>query len=214
MTSLFITLEGPDGCGKSTQIAPLADYLRSKGCTVFTTREPGGTVISDQVRQIIMAMKNTTMHPRTELLLFLSARAQLVEEVIRPRLAAGEIVISDRYADSTLAYQGYGHGYDRDQVRRLLDFATGGLKPDLTLLLDIDAEEGLHRRQTGGGEWNRMDAYQMEFHRRVREGYHELAAQEPDRWITIDGSQKPEMVQLTIRKVVDTRILKNSFGIG
>jgi dTMP kinase len=206
MTGLFITLEGPDGCGKSTQIAPLAEYLRSKGRTVFTTREPGGTVISDQVRQIIMAMKNTTMHPRTELLLFLSARAQLVEEVIRPRLAAGEIVISDRYADSTLAYQGYGHGYDRALVRQLLDFATGGLKPDLTLLLDIDAEEGLRRRQAGGGEWNRMDAYQMEFHRRVREGYHELAAQEPDRWITVDGSEKPEMVQLTLRKAVETRI--------
>lgn len=206
MTGLFITLEGPDGCGKSTQVAPLADYLRSKGRTVFTTREPGGTAISDQVRQIIMAMKNTTMHPRTELLLFLSARAQLVEEVIRPRLAAGEIVISDRYADSTLAYQGYGHGYDRDLVARLLDFATGGLKPDLTLLLDIDVEEGLRRRQSGGGEWNRMDAYQLEFHRRVRAGYHELASQEAYRWITLDGSQTPEMVQLAIRQAVDSRL--------
>ncbi|NMB54086.1 MAG: dTMP kinase [Leptolinea sp.] len=206
MTGLFITLEGPDGCGKSTQVAPLADYLRSKGRTVFTTREPGGTAISDQVRQIIMAMKNTTMHPRTELLLFLSARAQLVEEVIRPRLAAGEIVISDRYADSTMAYQGYGHGYDRDLVARLLDFATGGLKPDLTLLLDIDAEEGLRRRQSGGGEWNRMDAYQLEFHRRVRAGYHELASQEAYRWITLDGSQTPEMVQLAIRQAVDSRL--------
>jgi dTMP kinase len=206
MTGLFITLEGPDGCGKSTQVAPLADYLRSKGRTVFTTREPGGTAISDQVRQVIMAMKNTTMHPRTELLLFLSARAQLVEEVIRPRLAAGEIVISDRYADSTLAYQGYGHGYDRDLVARLLDFATGGLKPDLTLLLDIDVEEGLRRRQSGGGEWNRMDAYQLEFHRRVRAGYHELALQEAYRWITLDGSQTPEMVQLAIRQAVDSRL--------
>ncbi len=206
MTGLFITLEGPDGCGKSTQIAPLADYLRSKGRTVFTTREPGGTAISDQVRQILMAMKNTTMHPRTELLLFLSARAQLVEEVIRPRLAAGEIVISDRYGDSTLAYQGYGHGYDRETIRQLLAFATGGLKPDLTLLLDIDAEEGLRRRQSGGGEWNRLDAYQLEFHRRVRDGYHELAALEPQRWVTINGSQTPEMVQSSLREAVDARI--------
>lgn len=205
MTGLFITFEGPDGCGKSTQIAPLADYLRSKGRVVYTTREPGGTEISDQVRQIIMAMKNTSMHPRTELLLFLSARAQLVEEVIRPRLAAGEIVISDRYADSTLAYQGYGHGVDRDVIRNLLAFATGGLKPDLTLLLDVDAETGLRRRQTGGGEWNRLDAYQLEFHRRVREGYHELASLEPERWVTVDAAQTPEMVQLAIRGIVDTR---------
>jgi len=207
MTGLFITLEGPDGCGKSTQVAPLADYLRSKGRTVFTTREPGGTAISDQVRQIIMAMKNTSMHPRTELLLFLSARAQLVEEVIRPRLAAGEIVISDRYADSTLAYQGYGHGVDLDVIRRLLEFATGGLKPDLTILLDVDAEEGLRRRQSGGGEWNRLDAYQLEFHRRVRDGYHQLASQEPARWVTVEGAQNPEMVQLAIRQAVDTRLV-------
>jgi len=206
MTGLFITFEGPDGCGKSTQVAPLADYLRSKGRVVYTTREPGGTEISDQVRQIIMAMKNTSMHPRTELLLFLSARAQLVEEVIRPRLVAGDIVISDRYADSTLAYQGYGHGVDRDAIRSLLEFATGGLKPDLTLLLDVDAETGLRRRQTGGGEWNRLDAYQLEFHRRVREGYHELAALEPERWVTVDGAQTPEMVQFAIRRVADERI--------
>jgi dTMP kinase len=206
MTGLFITLEGPDGCGKSTQIAPLAEYLRSRGRTVFTTREPGGTAISDQVRQILMAMKNTSMHPRTELLLFLSARAQLVEEVIRPRLAAGEIVISDRYADSTLAYQGYGHGYDRDVICQLLEFATGGLKPDLTLLLDIDVEEGLHRRQSGGGEWNRLDAYQLDFHRRVRAGYHELAAMEPSRWVTVNAAQSSEMVQLDIRQAVDARI--------
>jgi len=206
MTGLFITFEGPDGCGKSTQIAPLAEYLRAKGREVYTTREPGGTEISDQVRQIIMAMKNTSMNPRTELLLFLSARAQLVEEVIRPRLAAGEVIISDRYADSTLAYQGYGHGVDRDVIRRLLEFATGGLKPDLTLLLDVDAETGLRRRQMGGGEWNRLDAYQLEFHRRVREGYHELAALESERWVTIDGGQPPEMVQLAIQRAVDERI--------
>ncbi len=207
MSGMFITLEGPDGCGKSTQINPLADYLRSKGRMVFTAREPGGTAISDQVRQILMAMKNTSMHPRTELLLFLSARAQLVEEVIRPRLAAGEVIISDRYADSTLAYQGYGHGVDLDVIRRLLDFATGGLKPDLTLLLDVNADEGLRRRQSCGGEWNRLDAYQLEFHRRVQVGYHKLAALEPERWVTIDASQPSEMVQLLIRQVVDDRVV-------
>jgi dTMP kinase len=206
MSGFFITLEGPDGCGKSTQIAPLAEYLRSKGHVVFTTREPGGTAISDQIRQVIMAMKNTSMHPRTEILLFLSARAQLVEEVIRPRLAAGEIVVSDRYADSTLAYQGYGHGYDRELLRRLLEFATGGLQPDLTLLLDIGAEEGLQRRQTGGGEWNRLDAYQLEFHRRVQAGYHELALLEPNRWYQVDAAQQPEIVQSALRRAIDARL--------
>jgi dTMP kinase len=206
MRGFFITLEGPDGSGKSTQIAPLADYLRRNGRTVFTTREPGGTAISDQVRHILMAMKNTTMHPRTEIMLFLSARAQLVEEVIRPRLETGEIVISDRYADSTLAYQGYGHGYDLTQLRQLLAFATGGLQPDMTILLDIDAEEGLRRRQNGGGEWNRLDAYQLDFHQRVRNGYHELAKAEPQRWKMLDGGENPEMVQLALRKAVDDRL--------
>lgn len=206
MSGFFITLEGPDGCGKSTQIAPLADYLRKSGRAVFITREPGGTAISDQVRQILMAMKNTTMHPRTEIMLFLSARAQLVEEVIRPRLAVGEIVISDRYADSTLAYQGYGHGYDLTQLRQLLAFATGGLQPDLTILLDIDAEEGLRRRQNGGGEWNRLDAYRLDFHQRVRNGYHELANAEPQRWIMLNGAENPEMVQFALRKAVDDRL--------
>jgi dTMP kinase len=112
------------------------------------------------------------------------------------------VVISDRYADSTLAYQGYGHGVNLDDLHRLLNFATGGLSPDLTLLLDVDAEEGLKRRQSSGGEWNRLDAYAIEFHKRVRDGYHSLAEAEPDRWKLIDASQTPEMVQSTLRQVV------------
>ena len=129
----------------------------------MTTREPGGTSIGDQIRQVIMKLGNTSMHPRTEILLFCAARAQIVEEVLRPNLERGVVVISDRYADSTLAYQGYGHGVDLDELRRLLAFTTGGLKPDLTLLLDVDVVEGLKRRQTGGGEWNRLDAYEISF---------------------------------------------------
>ena len=202
---MFITLEGPDGSGKSTQVQPLAEYLRQEGYTVFTTREPGGTTISDQVREVLMRLDNRSMYPRTETLLFCAARAQLVEEVIRPRLQRGEIILCDRYADSTLAYQGYGHGVDRDVIRSLLAFATGGLKPDLTLLLDVDAETGLRRRQTGGGEWNRLDAYQLEFHRRVRDGYRELASLEPERWVIVDAEQTPEMVQLAIRGIVTAR---------
>ncbi len=200
---MFITLEGPDGSGKTSQVQPLADHLRSRGYSVFSTREPGGTEIGDQVREILMAMRNTKMNPRTETLLFCSARAQLVAEVIRPHLEKGEVVISDRYADSTLAYQGYGHGNDLAQLRQVLSFATGGLIPDLTLLLDIDAKEGLSRRKSGGGEWNRMDDYQLELHQRVRRGYLDLAAAEPGRWVVIDASQPGDMVQSCIRRAVD-----------
>jgi len=140
---MFITLEGPDGSGKSTQVAPLVEFLRQQGYSVLPTREPGGTVISDQVRNVLLNRpENSAMHPRTEILLFLASRAQLVEERIRPALLEGTIVLCDRYADSTLAYQGYGHGVDLDTLRSLLAFATGGLQPDLTILLDVSPEEG------------------------------------------------------------------------
>jgi dTMP kinase len=203
--SLFITLEGPDGSGKTYQTARLAEFLVAAGYDVLVTREPGGTGIGDQIRSILFNLDNTAMHPRTETLLFLAARAQLVEQVICPHLGRGGVVISDRYADSTLAYQGYGHGSDLEKVRSLLEFATGGLVPGLTLLLDIDAEEGLKRRSSSGG-WNRLDAYNLEFHCRVREGYHCLAQGEPERWVVIDAGQPPEQVQQVIRKVVMERI--------
>lgn len=145
------------------------------------------------------------MHPRTETLLFLSARAQLVEQVIKPHLEKGFIVLCDRYADSTMAYQGYGHQHDLKQIESLINFATGGLKPGLTLLLDLDAEEGL-RRKVQGREWNRLDAYSKEFHQRVRRGYLELAAAEPERWVIIDAGLPAEEVQGTIRQVVIQRL--------
>lgn len=191
---MFITLEGPDGSGKSIQVPALAEFVRQLGYDVLTTREPGGTSIGDQIREVIMSMKNKSMNPRTEILLFCAARAQIVSEVIRPQLEKGVVVISDRYADSTLAYQGYGHGLDLKVLRGILDFATGGLTPDLTLLLDVDVETGLSRRQQGGGEWNRLDDYALAFHRRVRDGYLELAAAEPQRWVRIDASQAPQIV--------------------
>jgi dTMP kinase len=203
---MFITLEGPEGSGKTTHIPLLAEFLRQQNYDVLTTREPGGTPIGDQIRAVLHSLENTAMHPRTETLLFCSARAQIVEEVIRPALAAGQVVLSDRYADSTLAYQGYGHGNDLDALRSLLNFATGGLKPDLTLLLDVDAETGLQRRQKSGGEWNRMDAYAMAFHKRVRQGYLSLAVAEPARWVILDASQPSEMVQSALRDVVLDRL--------
>jgi dTMP kinase len=145
------------------------------------------------------------MHPRTETLLFLASRAQLVEEVIRPHLQKDGIVLSDRFADSTLAYQGFGHGNNLEQLRCLLEFATGALSPDLTLLFDVEVETGLRRREKGG-DWNRLDAYDLAFHQRVRAGYHRLAAEKPDRWITINAEQPPELVQAAVRNVVMERL--------
>lgn len=199
---MFITFEGPDGSGKTMQIKPTADFLRSQGYEVFSAREPGGTSIGDQVREILMNLENTSMNPRAETLLFCAARAQLVDEVIRPHLDRGEVVLLDRYADSTMAYQGYGHQNDLGLIRSLLDFATGGLKPDLTLLLDIDPEKGLRRRQENGGEWNRLDAYQLQYHHRVRKGYLVMADAEPGRWRLIDASQSPDMVQSKIQETL------------
>jgi dTMP kinase len=202
---MFITFEGPDGSGKTTQLRSLADFLCQHNYQVLTTREPGGTNISEQIRSVLFDLKNTQMVPRTEILLFLASRAQLVEEVIRPYLASGGIVLCDRYADSTLAYQGYGHQMNLDQLKLLIDFATGGLKPDLTLLLDLEVEEGLHRREQGGN-WNRLDAYTLAFHQRVRHGFLELTSEEPQRWVTIDAGRPADQVQKAIRQEVAARL--------
>jgi dTMP kinase len=202
---MFITLEGPEGGGKTAHVQPLAHFLNEKGYSVITTREPGGTEIGDQVRAILTNLDNTSMKPRTETLLFLAARAQLVEELIRPELKQNHIVLSDRYADSTLAYQGYGHGNDLQVLRHLLNFATGNLWPDLTLLLNIDPEIGLQRKRSGG-EWNRLDAYTLAFHQRVSQGYQELAQQDPQRWVLIDANLSFDAVQNQIRQIVVQRL--------
>lgn len=199
---MFITLEGPDGSGKSSQIDPLAEFIRQRGRRVVTTREPGGTEISIQIRDVLMSLQNKAMHPRTETLLFCAARAQHVEEFIQPHLENGEVVLCDRFSESTLAYQGYGHGNDLQLLRQILDFATGGLRPDLILLLDIDAETGLKRRLAGGGEWNRLDDYALALHQRVRNGYLEIAKNEPDRWIIIDACQSPAEVQQAMQRAL------------
>jgi dTMP kinase len=202
---MFITFEGPDGSGKTTQLRSLAEFLCQHNYPVLTTREPGGTTISEQIRSILFDLKNTEMVPRTEILLFLASRAQLVEQVIRPYLAGGGIVLCDRYADSTLAYQGYGHQVNLDQLKLLIDFATGGLKPDMTLLLDLEVQEGLRRREQGGN-WNRLDAYTIAFHQRVRQGFLELAREEPQRWVTIEAGRPADQVQAAIRQEVARRL--------
>jgi dTMP kinase len=202
---MFITLEGPEGSGKTSHIPPLVEYLRDKGYTVFPTREPGGTSIGEQIREVIHDLKNEEMHPRTETLLYQAARAQIVEQVFKPRLAAGEIVISDRYYDSTIAYQGYGHQQDLEQVRALVKYATGGLVPDLTILLDVDVEEGL-RRKKKDNEWNRLDAYTLEFHQRVHNGYAEMVKQEPNRWVVVDANRSWDEVQEELRMAILGRL--------
>lgn len=203
---MFITFEGPDGSGKTTQVKWLADYLSRRGCDVLAVREPGGTPIGEQVRDVLHSLANREMQPRTEILLYCASRAQLVGQVIRPRLQSGGIVLCDRYADSTLAYQGYGRGLDLPTLRTILDFCTSGLKPDITFYLDIDAERGLNRRKVGGGEWNRMDDLAVEFHRRVRAGYLEMVAHEPARWQVVDAARPEETIAKEIREIVDKRL--------
>ena len=202
---MFITLEGPEGSGKTCQIAKLAEFLTESGYPVFATREPGGTPIGDQIRGVLSDMQNIEMHPNTEILLFQASRAQLVEKEIRPRLEKEEIILCDRYADSTLAYQGYGHGVDMEKLLSVVNFATGGLKPDLTLFLDVDVEIGLKRRSQDG-DWNRLDDYALAFHQRVRQGYFELATAEPQRWVRIDAEKPAEVVQQAIQQVVLERL--------
>lgn len=201
----FVTFEGPDGSGKTTQMQQLAQILRGQGYRVLTTREPGGTRLGDGVRALLLDRDHTEMHPRTETLLFNAARAQLVHQVIRPALEAGTIVLCDRYADSTLAYQGYGYGQDLEILHNLIEYATGGLKPDLTLYIDVSPETGLRRKQAGA-EWNRLDAQAVAFHQAVHRGYQALIAAEPERWIVVDGEQAPEIVAEAVYAAVAARL--------
>ncbi len=203
---IFITLEGPDGSGKTTQAHRLTEWLRDQGHDVLRTREPGGSDIGDQIRGVLHDPVNAAMTSRTEFLLYSASRAQHVSQVILPSLAAGKVVISDRYADSSLAYQGYGRGLDLEMLQAVTAFATKGLKPDLTLYFDIAAGEGLQRRLLSGETWNRMDAEALAFHQRVRSGYLELATAEPDRWEVIDANRPIDDVQRDVRDVVEARL--------
>lgn len=203
--SFFITIEGPDGSGKSTQARLLADHLKDKGHDVLFTREPGGTEIGDQIRRVIMSLDNKRMSPQAEFLLFSASRAQLVREVIQPKLAAGGVVVCDRFYDSSLAYQGYGHQLDLDQLRSVTQFVTGGLVPDLSLLLDLPSEAGLNRRKEAG-LWNRLDDYDLAFHERVRAGYQQLAQAEPRRWVVIDATRSKTEIQSRMQAAVLPRL--------
>ena len=202
--SLFITFEGPEGSGKTTQLRLLADWLREQGADVLATREPGGTSISEAIRAILLDSSRTEMRPEAEILLFSAARAQIVGQVIRPHLERGGIVLCDRYADSTLAYQGYGRGLDLKTLRAITHFATGALVPDLTICLDIAIEEGLQRKSAQ--EWNRLEEQTLAFHQRVREGYLEMAAAGPERWLVVDAAQSVGGIQGVIRNRLEALI--------
>ena len=206
---MFISFEGLDGSGKTTQVQRLASWLRTAGMNVLQLREPGGTRIGDAVRAILHDHGNANMDARTELLLYCASRAQLIVEQVQPHLAAGGIVLSDRFADSTLAYQGYGRGLDLGFLDTLLQFATRGVKPDVTLYFDVDEARALQRRLTSGGEVNRLDTEAMDFHRRVREGYSALIAQSPARWLVIDASGTPDEVAAQVQSAIKTRLTIN-----
>ena len=201
MAGIFITLEGPDGSGKTTQIAYLRTLFEREGFTVVQTREPGGTPIADRIRSLILDPAHREMTARTEALLYMAARAQHTAELIRPALHRGAVVISDRYTDSTLVYQGVARGLPQEALVWLNRFATEDLVPDLTLLLDGDSGN-LAQRVADRGNRDRLDSEGLEFHQRVRAGFLRLAEQHPDRFRVIDGEQPVENVRRAIEKCV------------
>ncbi len=190
----FITFEGPDGSGKSTQARMLAERLRGEGRTVLETVEPGGTPIGQQIRRILLDPTNKELTPVAELLLMFAARAQNVEQWILPALDQGQIVISDRFTDSSTAYQGSGRGLGWEAVLELDRIACHGLIPDISICIDIDTETGLARAQARGGTETRLEEQDIEFHHKVREAYHELARSQPKRFRLIDGRGTPEAI--------------------
>ncbi len=206
MQGLFISMEGPDGAGKSTQIELLRGYLADKGYEIVITREPGGTVISEAIRQLILNREYAEMCSNTELLLYAAARAQLVNEVIRPALEAGKAVICDRFVESSVVYQGIARGMGIDTVYAVNEYALEGLRPQLTILLDLDAEEGL-RRKKNQAELDRMEAAGLEFHRKVAEGYRMLAEREKERIMKISATLPEEDIHAKIVLAIEERIL-------
>jgi dTMP kinase len=203
---LFLSFEGGEASGKSVQARRLADRLRAEGRAVVSVREPGSTPVGDRVRDIVLHAQDIPLAPNAQALLYSTARAQLVRDVIRPALAQGKIVIVDRFYDSTLAYQGYGHGADLGQLRAVTDFAVGDTRPDRTLLLDLPVEAAESRAATRkpGRAWDRFEVEARAFHERVREGYLRLAAAEPRRFAVIIADRDADAVAADIWREVET----------
>lgn len=206
MQGLFISMEGPDGAGKSTQIELLRRYLADKGYEIVITREPGGTVISEAIRQLILNKEYVEMCSNTELLLYAAARAQLVNEVIRPSLEGGKAVICDRFVESSVVYQGIARGMGIETVYAVNEYALEGLRPQLTFFLDLDAEEGL-RRKKKQAELDRMEAAGLGFHQKVTEGYRMLAEREKERIMRISATLPQEDIHAKIVLAIEERIL-------
>jgi len=210
MQGFFVTFEGGEGSGKTTQLKALLGHLRSVGREVVETRDPGGTAIGNQIRGLLLDGENARMDSLTELLLYEASRAQLVQEVVQPVLAAGQILLCDRFTDSTVAYQGYGRGLDLDLIERLNASATRGIRPDLTFFLDLDPVVGLERvkrRLTPSrASRDRLEDEALAFHERVRQGFRALAAREPERVIALDAVQSLSELAAEIRRRVDARL--------
>ena len=202
---MFITFEGIEGSGKSVQARLLAERLRARGLPVVSTHEPGGTSLGADLRQILLGRDDLALTPRAEALLMNASRAQLVENVIRPALERGDVVVCDRFADSTLAYQGAGRGLGSEPLASVISFATAGLRPDMTLLLDVPVEVGLARKHAQD-QGNRFEAETLGFHRRVQSAYRTLAAAETERWRCFDGLAGVEHVADEIWEAVAARM--------
>lgn len=208
---IFITMEGPDGAGKSTQIDLLRGYLLERGYDIIVCREPGGTVISEAVREVILNKDYKNMGHMTELLLYAAARAQLVEEVIQPALEEGKVVICDRFIESSAVYQGIARGMGVDLVYEINQFAVGSTMPDITILLDIDAETGIGRKKQQA-QLDRMESEKLEFHKKVVEGYRLLAERDKKRMVKIDGSNSIEEIHRQIKGAVNNTLLRDGRG--
>lgn len=206
MTGTFIVFEGPEGGGKSSQLQRLAEELQARRIPVVTTREPGGTELGNQVRTLLLGLTDYAILPKAEVLLLAAARAQHVHDVIAPALGQGMVVLCDRYIDSTFAYQGAGRGLNPGQLKQIQEYATGGLEPDLRLLLDIPVEAGLKRRYAESSSVNRIDLASHGFHQRVREAYLRAASEDPDAWVIIDAEQTPEAVATAILQACVERL--------
>lgn len=202
---ILITLEGPEGAGKTTILQQILPILTQVGVAILTTREPGGIRIAESIREIILAPENRAIDGKTELLLFAAARRQHLNEKVRPALAEGKIVIIDRFIDSSVAYQGYARGIDVADVEMINNFATDGLLPDLTLYFDVDTEIGLSRVMSGNREVNRLDLEAKEMHQKVRAGYQAIAKANPERIVTIDASQTIDQVVSTTLSTLQSR---------
>lgn len=204
---MFITFEGPEGAGKTTQIYRVRQFLENRGIPCISVREPGGTKIGNRIRDLLLDPELDEMKQRTEILLYAASRAQLVEEVIQPALDQGQIVLCDRFVDSSIAYQGYGASWNINEVKIINQMATGGVIPDRTYLLDIPVQFGQKRLQIRGNQKDRMELKENLFHTRVREGYLKMAKQEPSRFYLVDATREIEEVYQQI--IVDLSSLLN-----